>query len=173
MIDLQSIGIVVNTLKGAGDIAKGLLSLNTIAEVQSKAIELNQKIIDAQHQMFAANATQTELTQRIRDLEDQLTRLQDWDMQKRRYKMAMPFPGCMVYALQQSMSDGEPAHYLCASCYQRGEKSILQGRLPVQPKAGQGRAFAQYYCGVCKSEATTQWMNIEPPKYFEDIVPKG
>jgi hypothetical protein len=169
MIDMQSMSIAVSSVRAAGEIAVGMMSLKTTTEVQAKAIELNQKIIEAQHQLFAANATQSALAERIRDLESQLARLQVWDTQKRRYKLATPFPGCVVYALQKAMSDGEPAHYLCASCYQRGEKSILQGRTPLQPKAGQGRAYAQYFCTVCKAEATTHWMNIEPPKYFEEI----
>jgi hypothetical protein len=76
-MDIASIVGAVNSLKVAGDIAKGLISLNTMAEVQSKAIELNQKIIDAQHQIFAANAAQTELVERIRELEGQVTRMKD------------------------------------------------------------------------------------------------
>jgi hypothetical protein len=172
MIDMQSIGIAVTSMKAAGDIAKGLLSLNTMAEVQSTAIELNQQILTAQHQLFVANTTQTELASRIRELEAQLLRLQDWDTQKRRYRLAAPFAGCMVYALQKAASDGEPPHYLCASCYQKGEKAILQGRNPIQPKPGQGRAYAHFICPVCDSEATTRWMNIPVPQFFEDIQPE-
>jgi hypothetical protein len=53
-----------------------------MAEVQSKAIELNQKIIDAQHQIFAANASQTTVVERARELEGQVARMKDWDTQK-------------------------------------------------------------------------------------------
>ena len=38
MIDMGSISSAVGSLKVAGDIAKGLISLNTMAEVQAKAI---------------------------------------------------------------------------------------------------------------------------------------
>jgi hypothetical protein len=160
-----SITAAVGSLKAAGDIAKGLISLKTTTEVQAKAIELNEKIIDAQHQIFAANAAQTTLLERVRELEVDLARINDWKTQKLRYKLAAPFIGCMVYALQKSMSDGEPAHYLCTACFQRGHRSILQGR----ETNGPGRSTAVYYCFACKAEAKTQWGNVSPPQYFEDI----
>lgn len=166
-MDIGSIAAAVNSLKVAGDIAKGLLSLHTAAEVQSKAVELNQQIIEAQHQIFAANAAQTALFERIRDLEGQLARMKDWEAQKQRYVLAAPFAGCMVYALKKDMSNGEPAHYLCVACFQKGERSILQGM--EQP--GGGRRSAYYLCPrrECGSQAVTQWSNVSPPEYFEDI----
>lgn len=166
-MDMGSILAAVNSLKVAGDIAKGLISLKTMAEVQSKAIELNQQIIDAQHQIFAANTTQTALVERIRELESQVTRMKDWDAQKQRYKLATPYTGCMVYALQKSMSDGQPPHYLCASCFQQGQTSILQG---MEQSVG----HSIYYCPRlnCRSQAVTAWMNVPAPEYFEDIQPQ-
>ena len=173
MVDLQSITTAVTSIKTAGNIAKGLLGLLTMAEVQAKAIELNSQIIDAQHQIFAAIATQTALVERVRELEGQVTRMKDWDTQKQRYKLAAPFPGCMVYALQRSMSDGEPAHYLCTACFQNGEKSILQGHEGSRLRGGSGRELANFSCSACNAEAATQWRNITAPQYFEDIKPQA
>jgi len=164
-MDMGSITAAVGSLKAAGEIAKGLINLKTTTDVQAKAIELNQKIIDAQHQIFAANAAQSNLVEQIRELESQMTRMIDWAAQKQRYKLAAPFIGCMVYALQKSMSEGETPHYLCTSCFQKGQPSILQGK---EGRQGLG-IRAVYYCPVCKSEAMTGWNNVSPPQYFEDI----
>jgi hypothetical protein len=171
-MDMGSITAAVGSLKVAGEIAQGLITLKTTTEVQAKAIELNHKIIDAQHQIFAANAAQTTLVERIRELETQIAQMRDWDTQKQRYKLASPFPGCMVYALQKAMSEGQPAHYLCVACYQRGEPSILQGREGRQSK--EGRSHSVYYCSnpACRSEAMTQWWNVVKPEYFEDVTPE-
>lgn len=169
-MDMGSISAAVTSLRMAGDIAKGLISLKTMTEVQSKAIELNQQIIDAQHQMFEANATQATLTERIRELENQIARMKDWDVQKKRYRLAAPFAGCMVYALLKPMSEGEPAHYLCTACFGRGERSILQGKEGVQPKSG-GIPYGRYVCPNpnCRAEATTRYISIAAPQYFEDM----
>src|ERR1700721_2101383 len=105
IMDFGSITAAVGSLKAAGGIAKGLIGLKSDAEVQAKAIELNQKIIDAQHQIFEANAAQSSLLEKVRELESQLTRLHDWEAQKQHYKLAAPFVGCMVYALRKSLSD--------------------------------------------------------------------
>lgn len=87
-MDIGSITAAVNSLRVAGDIAKGLINVHTAAEVQSKAIELNQQIIDAQHQIFAANAAQTALLEYIRELEDQVASMKEWEAQKQRYSLA-------------------------------------------------------------------------------------
>jgi hypothetical protein len=161
-----------NGLRVAGQIAKGLIDLKTITEVQAKAIELNGLILGAQSDLFAANAVQTSLVEEVRELKERITRMENWEAQKQRYKLAAPFPGCMVYALQKSMSGGETPHYLCASCYQRGQPSILQGKEGSHLLAGTGVAHALYRCPVCKSEAFSTWANVQPPQYFEDIKPK-
>lgn len=129
-LDARKAAAAVTSLRIAGDIAKGLVSLHTMAEVQAKAIELNQSIIEAQHRIFEANAAQTALVERVRDLESQVARMKDWDAQKQRYKLKHPQNAGLVYALQKAMSNGEPPHYICTSCFERGERSILQEVLP-------------------------------------------
>lgn len=170
-MDYQSITAAVTSLRLAGDIAKGLIHLNTMTEVQSKAIELNDRIIEAQHKIFEVNAAQSVLIEKVRELETQVARMRDWDTQKLRYRLAAPFPNCMVYALKKDMSEGQPAHYLCASCFQKGEASILQGREVRQSK--EGRSNASYLCPNCRSEAVTSWFNVPAPQYCEDIQPQS
>jgi hypothetical protein len=165
-MDLGQITAAVSSLKIAGEIAKGLIDLKTGAEVQAKAIELNQKIIDAQHQIFAANATQTTLVERIRELEKEIAAMKAWDAEKQRYQMASPFTGATVFAVKKAMSNGEPAHYLCANCFKAGKPSILQNS---QTKDG----WAMLICSGCKSEVRTRWRNLLAAKYAEDVVTEG
>jgi hypothetical protein len=159
----------LTSVRGLTDIARGLKSLENLSEVQAVAVELNEQIINIQQQLFEANSAMSEKGEHIRELEGQIARMNAWQAQKLRYKLAAPFPACMVYALQKSMADGEPAHYLCAACYQTGQPSILLGR----ETHGPGRATAVYQCPACKSEAKTQWGNVTAPQYFEDITPTG
>ena len=170
-MDFGQIAAAVSSLKVAGEIAQGLMSLKTMAEVQSKAVELNQQLIAAQHQIFAANAAQSTLVERVRELEGQIAGMKNWDAQKQRYKLIAPYPACMVYALQKSMSDGEAAHYLCTACFQQGKPSILQGREGGPRGKDKGHARSAYVCPECRSEAVTEWNNVPSPQYFEDIKP--
>lgn len=168
-MDIGNITAAVNSLKVAGDIARSLFNLHTAAEVGAKASELNRQIIDAQQQVFAANAAQTALLERVRELEGQLERMKAWDAQKQRYALAAPFAGCMVYALKKERSDGEPPHYLCTACFQRGERSILQGKERLK-----GSFNSVYFCprAECHAEAETKYGDVPVPQYFEDIKAK-
>lgn len=171
-MDLGSITAAFGSIKAAGEVVKGLMGLHTLSEVQAKAIELNEKIISAHQQIFTAQTTQTELIDRVRELEGEITRMKNWDAEKQRYELVAPFPGCMVYALKKSMGGGQPPHYLCTSCFQRGQPSILQGRENRTMKGG-GIPYSSYSCPVCNNQAFTQWTNVVAPQYFEDIKPPG
>ena len=161
-MDIASIAGAVSSLKVAGDIAKGLISLNTMAEVQSKAIELNQKIIAAQHDIFAAHAAQTTLVERVRQLEADIASMKAWDAEKQRYKLVSPYHGAMVYAVQKAMCNGEPPHYLCTNCFKRGEPSILQIAKTNEP-------MASFSCPICKSQAQSGYRGGSAPKYAEEF----
>lgn len=150
-----------NSLKVAGQIAIGLMNLKSTTEVQAKAIELNQQILAAQHELFAANASQSALVERIRELERQVMQMKDWEAQKQRYQLKAPFARSLVYALQKAMSNGEPPHYLCTRCYEDGKRSILQNALSSQ--------WTVFACSICKTQVHTGWLGQIPAKYAEEI----
>src|SRR5258708_6226236 len=161
-MDMGSIAAAVNSLKVAGDIAVSLVNLKTMAEVQAKAIELNQKIITAQHDIFAANAAQSALIQRVSELEKEIASVKAWEAQKQRYQLAIPFAGITVYALKKSMSDGEPSHYICANCYHNGKRAMIQH---VRDKDG----WILITCSACKAAGHTRYRGIGPDQYAEDV----
>ncbi len=126
MIDMGSIQAAIGSLKAAGDIAKGMVDLKTAAEIQSKVIELQREILSAQSSALFAQSEQLVLLQTKRDLEEKMAQMEGWKDEKERYQLAEYGRGCLAYALKPSMEQGEPFHCLCAQCYQRGKKSILQ-----------------------------------------------
>lgn len=147
-MDMGQIGAAVGSLKAAADIAIGLINLKTMTEVQAKAIELNGKIIAAQHELFAVNAQQSAMVERIRQLEGEIAAMKAWGAEKQRYQLAAPFAGAAVYAVKKAVSNAEPPHYLCASCFKKGEPSILQlGRDKEQ--------WTFFGCPICGSQART------------------
>jgi len=162
-MDMGSITAAATSLKVAGEIAVGLIGLKTTAEVQAKAVELNQKIIAAQHEIFAVNAAQSALIQRVSDLEHQIERMTAWNEQKTRYKLTNPWHGrpVLVYALRSLFKDSEAAHWICAKCYDDGRRSILQ---PNKDKNG----FILLICPTCKSVIDTGYRGIGAPEYAED-----
>ncbi len=124
------------------DMAKGLKDLNDAAVRNAAVIDLQQTIIDAQ-------AQQATLIERVRELEKEMARFETWETEKQRYRLTKFVPGAVAYVLKRSEARGEPGHAICASCYERRTKSILQGNgemLLVK------HAFV---CPVCKAAIKT------------------
>lgn len=140
MVDMALITGTISGLKTAGDIAKSILELKSISDVRTKVIELQSAILSAQGSAFEANANQSALVEKIRALKEELARMKAWDRQKQRYQMISPWDGTIVYSLKESMKETEPPHWICANCYEKGERSILQHR--KNPKT----AYAEYFC---------------------------
>ena len=143
---IAEFGAAIAGLRGASDIANGLIKLDTLAQVQGKAIELNQIILAAQGDIFAANAVQSVLIQRIADLEKELADVKAWEVTKQRYELKPPVEGVFVYGLKAEHYGTEPAHWICANCHESGRKSILQ----FSPSQVRMTAVA---CSHCKAQS--------------------
>ena len=111
---LAGLGIFKSMLDGA----KALKDMNDAAVRNAAVIELQEQILSAQ-------AEQSALIQKVRELEADVMKFEDWETEKKRYKLCALPPGVHVYSLKPEMADGEPAHHLCEVCYNKGHKSIL------------------------------------------------
>jgi predicted SprT family Zn-dependent metalloprotease len=71
--------------------------------------------------------------------------LEAWETEKERYELkGLGTGGPFAYALKEDAKGADPAHYICASCYQRGEKSILQQEFRVP---GRDEVLVCHKCG--------------------------
>lgn len=134
-----------NTLKGAAEIAQGLLTLKTDAAVSAKAVELNRVIGDVQQQLFTVQADHATMAGRIREIEAEIVRVKDWSNEKERYELHELAPGTLTYRVKPSMRDSEPVHDICPNCYEDSIKSILQD-------SGIKESHHMLWCPRCKSE---------------------
>lgn len=165
-IDIGSIAAAVSSLKAAGEIVKGLLNAQTMAEVRRGTAELQSGLIAAQHAIFEANATQATLVERIRELEKEIADKEAWGAEKQRYKLANPYSGVTVYAVTKVMSNGEPPHYVCANCFQGGKLAMLATSTSKE-------GWLCFVCGACKFTAQTRSRRgLGPAKYAEDVTPE-
>jgi hypothetical protein len=144
MVDMTAIGVVSTSLNTAINIAKAMVDIHDSTQVQGKVFELQRAIIDAQQSVFAANAERTALIEEIRDAKAKITSLEAWEAEKQRYELKEVGAGSLAYVIKESMRSGEPVHHICAACYQRGHKSILQPRARHPDKT--------LFCSECKAE---------------------
>jgi hypothetical protein len=159
-MDMASITAAVTGLKTATDIAVSLVKLKSSADVQAKIMELQGIIVTAQASAIAAQSDQFSLLEQIRSLKGQIANLEAWDAEKQRYELKRVYTGAFAYVLKPNASDGEPPHWLCAACYQKGRKSILQ-------EAGRQEDRKRYRCSSCQAEILVFWKYSPDSPYPE------
>ena len=155
MPDIGAIASALSSLKAATDIAKTMIGLRDAQAMQAKVIELNGQILDAQGSVFAANQERATLIEKVRQLEKQLVDLEAWDAQKDRYQLTDAGDSNFVLILKPEMRGGEPAHYICANCYEQRKKAILQH----MNTRGMGDLLS---CPLCKTKTLIAHGYIPP-----------
>ena len=144
MFDPGSIAAIAASLKTAGDIAKTMIGLRDTAVLQAKTIELQGMILSAQSSAFSAQQERSALVDKIGALEAEMARMEAWDAEKLRYELKRWGKGAFTYVLKESEARGEPMHALCAACYERAVKSVLQANGEIQ------WAKHAWNCPTCK-----------------------
>jgi hypothetical protein len=129
----------VSAFKAMFDIAKGLKDIDNATHRNAAVIELQEKIL-------AAQSTQTDLIQRIGELEKEVAGLKSWEAEKQRYELKRYDPGTLFYLLKEAEARGEPIHHLCAKCYKNSKPSIVQqtGNMMAREPS--------HFCPECKTQ---------------------
>ena len=148
MVDIAAVAGVMSSLKATQDIVKAMLGLRDAAMVREKIVELQGAILTAQSDAFEVNAAQTALLERVRELEKQVADLEAWKAEKQRYELKNVALGAFAYALKPEEQGAEPAHWICARCYEHQRRSILQ-------RAGFERSTEIYRCFECGAAIRT------------------
>lgn len=139
---LGELTAVLTATKSAVDITKTLMALKKGADVQAKVMELNTVLFELQQKLLEAQQGQFQLSERNRELERQIQAADDWKTEKARYQL-YEFPtGTLAMCIAPSAQGSEPLHYLCATCFQKGSKSIMQARKNI--------LHDQLICNDCK-----------------------
>jgi hypothetical protein len=124
----------ISAFKTALDIARTLKDISDATARNSAVIALQEKILEAQ-------AAQSELVERARELDREISALRSWDDEKKQYRLVALAPNVVAYA---HVSDSVP-HLLCANCFSNGKKSFLQQHI-------RGQAYDSYKCNTCREE---------------------
>lgn len=125
----------LGAVKTAFDIAK------TIKDIDNTAAR-NAAVIDLQNEILTAQAAQAALISQIGELKKEMARFETWETEKQRYELEELPPGIFAYRLKSGMENGEPAHKICANCYNKNVKSLLH-------KLGSANGRTQWRCHSC------------------------
>lgn len=168
---IAEISAGLSGLKAAKDVLHALHGVQTAVAINEVKFALQSHLLDAQQGLFAAQEAQSASSKRIADLEQQIVNLKNWECEKQRYELKKYYPGALTYTLKAGVEGCEPPHHLCANCYQKGEKSILQGTAETQMR------YRVHLCPSCKtktvlgSEMETGASEREPPPTTRGVLP--
>jgi hypothetical protein len=164
----DSIASALSSIKAVTDVAKTFKDVSSVSDIQSISIELRDNILSAQSATLTAQSEQAAMVQRIRDLEEEITRVKAWKEEKQRYQLVAPWIGAVTYALKEECSESEPPHWICTKCYEEGRKSILN-----QHKKHSG--FVEFFCPVCKNtiEPISRYSKGFPVNFAEEYLIHG
>jgi hypothetical protein len=140
MTDPVTLGVGgLGAASNAFNLIKGFVDLRDAAKVQALKFELMSLLLEAQE-------AQAALVSQKRDLEERVRSYEAWDGEKERYQLADVGFGTFAYVLKTDAQATEPFHMLCAECYQRRHKSVLQKHhLAVNARTA-------YNCHGCESQ---------------------
>ena len=133
------ISAAVASAKTALEIAKAAHGLANYNELVSAVAEVNAKLVDATVVTLASLEKQSALASEIAELKEKLKAVENWESQMNGYRLYAFQTGALAYALQPSMEQGEPLHYLCTTCVSQRQQTILQPKNNL------------LYCPVCKN----------------------
>jgi transcriptional regulator with GAF, ATPase, and Fis domain len=145
------ISAALASAKTALDLAKAAKQLSDFNNVIAAVAEVNTKLMDATVVALASLEKQSALSDRVAELEDKQRQLDDFETQIQRYKLhEFAETKALVYALQPSHENGEPLHYLCATCLGNRKKTILQP---------DGHLLRCHICDISLAARNPQYVN--------------
>ena len=121
------------SLKTATEIIKNLFSLVKSApskDVPSDFVDsFNTEMGKLNRELLSAHEGQIALLELVSELKDKLAKHETWEIERARYGLKELPHGGLAYSLNEAEQSVEPAHYICATCYEDRVKSILQPKL--------------------------------------------
>ncbi|MBO6771960.1 MULTISPECIES: hypothetical protein [unclassified Thalassospira] len=126
MVDLGSLASALSSLNAASEIAKSIVGLRDANLMNEKIIEFQAKILEANSAALSAQTERMTLLETISELRKKVEEIEVWVNEESRYQLTDFGSQTYAYLLKPDMANGEPEHRLCASCFQKRVKSILQ-----------------------------------------------
>ena len=155
---VSEIAAALSSLKLAADIAQTMINLRDAEMFQSKAIDLQRAILEAQSSALDARVAHAAQIDRISDLEAEVARLKTWGAEKQEYELKpVTHLGNVAYMLKPEARGSKPPHWLCPQCYEDGKKAIFQATGMRHERA------MTYRCPGCQSHISSEY----PPKWID------
>lgn len=135
-MDWSAFGAITSSITAATDIAKGLSAVRDGALISEKTAAIMEQLLQAQQGLLAHNAALLQLQGEHFKTSEELRKLKEAASERGRYSLVDIGNRCFAYRVNVGPQVGgtadpgfsEPVHYICQPCFDKGVKSVLQGR---------------------------------------------
>ena len=159
-MDMTLFNTAAASFTQAHQIIKTLLNLKIDQAVLVQILPLQSLLADAQAAQLALLDEKATLVAHKHDLEQKIMCIEAWAEESKRYKLHEIETGILAHALKESKADGEPPHWLCPTCYNKSQKSLLIIDMPG------GAIYHGYKCPNCPTKLPID-RKIKP-EYIKD-----
>ncbi len=118
-------GAAISGIKVAMDMAKGIATLKSEAEINQAIIDIQRALLDAQSAALDDKQTIARLADELSAVKREMQGFQKWENEKARYVLTKSKMGAFTYDLRPESANGEVFHRLCVKCFESGSKSFL------------------------------------------------
>jgi hypothetical protein len=116
----------LTSLKTALSLAQAGKGVIDQAALASALYEVQSRLLETQSAALQSMEENAILTKRVRELEAAATELEDWKQELARYELTRVADGILAYTEVGRSDRLRDAVKLCADCFGKREKSILQ-----------------------------------------------
>ena len=158
MASSNPVNTMVSGLQSAYSLLKDISDLEQAHAIKSQIGDLMDQLLSARENAMRVQERETALLGEIDDLKKQIDQMKTWDAEKQRYSLQAVDGGAFAYVLNPDMQGNEAPHWLCANCFESGQKGYLQFKERVSTRPGSGRGdHSRWVCGTCKAELTAHY----------------
>jgi hypothetical protein len=143
---VAEISAALTSLRAAYELTKAMIGLRDAEAFRDKSIELRELILESQEKAIEAREAYSAQMDRIRALEAEVAGLKDWTAEKQNYELKPVGEGAVAYMLKADKRGAEPPHWLCPTCFAKGQKSFLN------PTGAQTQRSWIYKCITCGAQ---------------------
>lgn len=121
----DGLGIISGMVSAAKTVREGVRKLSGAVD-QDMRNALNLQIGDLIDAMQEMRERHSKLLERLGELERENRQLREFEVDRENYVLETLAPNSSAYTYKTDVQAEQPKRYLCAHCFERKEKSILQ-----------------------------------------------
>lgn len=130
-MDLETIVTLIGAAKGVVGITKGATeiaqNIETLIDKPDPDPDAAKRLVsDLLNSLIRLQTEQLAMQSAILDFQEEQRRIERFRTEADRYELKKTEQGSLVYELKPSHAGGDPDHCICATCYEKQIKSVLQ-----------------------------------------------